>query len=133
MIPPVAAIDDFGIQPNIRGAADGNFRMALPVMAGKTKVAGIEIHDTRMMRLMEVLLHGGTQLKRVALRRHPPSHPRHLRPTPRSIASPAKRSRPTPRSKPPTARPIAPSNTCSICSPHEILRDEFSKFTRLKT
>jgi len=37
-------------------------RLALPVMAGKTKIAGIKIHDTRMMRLMEVLLHGGTQL-----------------------------------------------------------------------
>lgn len=37
-------------------------RMALPVMAGNTKIAGIKIHDTRMMRLMEVLLHGGTQL-----------------------------------------------------------------------
>jgi hypothetical protein len=37
-------------------------RMALPVMVGRTKVAGIKIHDTRMMRLMEVLLHGGTQL-----------------------------------------------------------------------
>ena len=37
-------------------------RMALPVMAGKTKIAGIKIHDTRMMRLMEALLHGGTQL-----------------------------------------------------------------------
>ncbi len=37
-------------------------RMALPVMAGKTKVAGIKIHDTRVMRLMEVLLHGGAQL-----------------------------------------------------------------------
>jgi hypothetical protein len=37
-------------------------RMALPVMAGKTKIAGIKIHHTRMMRLMEVLLHGGTQL-----------------------------------------------------------------------
>jgi hypothetical protein len=36
--------------------------MALPVTVGKTKIAGIEIHDTRMMRLMEVLLHGGTQL-----------------------------------------------------------------------
>ena len=36
--------------------------MALPVMDGKTKIAGIKIHDTRMMRLMEVLLHGGTQL-----------------------------------------------------------------------
>lgn len=37
-------------------------RIALPVTAGKTKIAGIKIHDTRMMRLMEVLLHGGTQL-----------------------------------------------------------------------
>ena len=37
-------------------------RIALPVTIGKTKVAGIKIHDTRMMRLMEVLLHGGTQL-----------------------------------------------------------------------
>ena len=37
-------------------------RMALPVTVGKTKIAGIKIHDTRMMRLMEVLLHGGTQL-----------------------------------------------------------------------
>ncbi len=37
-------------------------RMALPVTAGRTKIAGIKIHDTRMMRLMEVLLHGGTQL-----------------------------------------------------------------------
>jgi hypothetical protein len=37
-------------------------RVALPVIVGRTKVAGIKIHDTRMMRLMEVLLHGGTQL-----------------------------------------------------------------------
>jgi hypothetical protein len=37
-------------------------RIALPVTVGKTKIAGIKIHDTRMMRLMEVLLHGGTQL-----------------------------------------------------------------------
>jgi hypothetical protein len=37
-------------------------RMALPVTAGRTKIAGIKIHDTRMMRLMEVLLRGGTQL-----------------------------------------------------------------------
>ena len=37
-------------------------RMALPVLAGKTKIAGIKIQDTRMMRLMEVLLRGGTQL-----------------------------------------------------------------------
>jgi hypothetical protein len=37
-------------------------KIALPVPSGKTKIAGIKIHDTRMMRLMEVLLHGSTQL-----------------------------------------------------------------------
>jgi hypothetical protein len=37
-------------------------RIALTVMAGKTKIAGIKIHDSRMIRLMEVLLHAGTQL-----------------------------------------------------------------------
>ncbi len=37
-------------------------KIALPVTSGKTKIAGIKIHDTRMMRLMEVMLHGGTQL-----------------------------------------------------------------------
>jgi hypothetical protein len=37
-------------------------KIALPVVSGKTKIAGIKIHDTRIMRLMEVLLHGGTQL-----------------------------------------------------------------------
>jgi hypothetical protein len=37
-------------------------KIALPISSGKTKTAGIKIHDTRMMRLMEVLLHGGAQL-----------------------------------------------------------------------
>jgi hypothetical protein len=37
-------------------------RIALPVTMGKTKIAGIKIHDTRMIRLMEVLVHGGAQL-----------------------------------------------------------------------
>jgi len=37
-------------------------RMALPVSAGKSKIPGIKIQDTRMIRLMEVLLHGGPQL-----------------------------------------------------------------------
>jgi hypothetical protein len=37
-------------------------KIALPVLSGKTRIAGIKIHDTRMMRLMEVLLHGGIQL-----------------------------------------------------------------------
>jgi hypothetical protein len=35
-------------------------RLALPVTVGTAKFPGIKIHDTRMIRLMEVLLHGGT-------------------------------------------------------------------------
>jgi hypothetical protein len=34
-------------------------RVALPIQVGTAKVPGIKIHDTRMIRLMEVLLHGG--------------------------------------------------------------------------
>ena len=37
-------------------------RMALPVSSGQSKIPGIKIHHTRMLRLMEVLLHGGSQL-----------------------------------------------------------------------
>ena len=37
-------------------------RLALPIVAGHTKVPGIKIHDTRMVRLMEALLHAGTQI-----------------------------------------------------------------------
>ena len=37
-------------------------RLAKPILSGKTKTPGIKIQDTRMMRLMEVLLHGGAQL-----------------------------------------------------------------------
>lgn len=37
-------------------------RLALPIPSGKGKIPGIKIHDTRMIRLMEVLLHGGAQL-----------------------------------------------------------------------
>jgi hypothetical protein len=37
-------------------------RMALPIPAGCTRVPGIKIHDTRMIRLMEVLLHSGTKI-----------------------------------------------------------------------
>jgi len=35
-------------------------RLALPVTVGTAKFPGIKIHDTRMIRLMEILLHGGT-------------------------------------------------------------------------
>lgn len=37
-------------------------RLALPIPAGNTKIPGIKIQDTRLLRLMEVLLHRGTQL-----------------------------------------------------------------------
>jgi hypothetical protein len=37
-------------------------RLALPITIGKSRVPGIRIHDTRMLRLMEVLLHAGTKL-----------------------------------------------------------------------
>jgi hypothetical protein len=37
-------------------------RLALPITCGKSRVPGIRIHDTRMLRLMEILLHAGTKL-----------------------------------------------------------------------
>ena len=37
-------------------------RLALPIPAGAGKVPGIKLHDTRMLRLMEVLLHAGTKV-----------------------------------------------------------------------
>jgi hypothetical protein len=37
-------------------------RLALPIQVGTAKYPGIKIQDTRMIRLMEVLLHGGTTL-----------------------------------------------------------------------
>ena len=32
----------------------------MPIVTGHTKVPGIKIHDTRMVRLMEALMHSGT-------------------------------------------------------------------------
>jgi hypothetical protein len=37
-------------------------RMALPIVSGHTKIAGIKIHDTRLIRLMEVLIHSGSSV-----------------------------------------------------------------------
>jgi hypothetical protein len=37
-------------------------RLALPITIGRSRMPGIKITDTRIMRLMEVLLHAGTQL-----------------------------------------------------------------------
>jgi hypothetical protein len=37
-------------------------RLALPLQLGTAKFPGIKIQDTRMIRLMEILLHGGAQM-----------------------------------------------------------------------
>ena len=37
-------------------------QLALPVPAGRVKIPGIKIQDTRIIRLMEVLLHSGTKI-----------------------------------------------------------------------
>jgi hypothetical protein len=37
-------------------------RLALPITSGKTRIPGIKIQDTRIIRLMEVLLHSGTKI-----------------------------------------------------------------------
>jgi len=37
-------------------------RIALPITIGAVRYPGIKIHETRIIRLMEVLLHGGTHL-----------------------------------------------------------------------
>ena len=35
-------------------------RLALPIVWGKTKVPGLKLHDTRIIRLFEVMLHAST-------------------------------------------------------------------------
>ena len=37
-------------------------RLVKPITVGSIKIPGIKIHDTRLLRLMEILLHGGSQL-----------------------------------------------------------------------
>jgi hypothetical protein len=37
-------------------------RLALPIPRRRGKIPGIKLHDTRMLRLMEVLLHTGTKV-----------------------------------------------------------------------
>jgi hypothetical protein len=37
-------------------------RLAKPIAVGRTRIPGLKIHDTRVLRLMEVLLHAGSQL-----------------------------------------------------------------------
>jgi hypothetical protein len=38
-------------------------RLALPIAQGKSKVPGIKVHDTRMLRLMETLLQAASQIQ----------------------------------------------------------------------
>jgi hypothetical protein len=45
---------------NVHGDFPALQRLALPIRVGSAKYPGIKIHDTRMIRLMEVLLHAGT-------------------------------------------------------------------------
>jgi len=44
-------------------------RLAHPIHKGTTRVAGIKIHDTRMIRLMEVLIDAGTTIDAFSARR----------------------------------------------------------------
>jgi hypothetical protein len=37
-------------------------RLALPITVGRVRIPGIKIHNTRLLRLLEVLLHGGSHL-----------------------------------------------------------------------
>jgi hypothetical protein len=37
-------------------------RLALPIVSGQTKIAGIKIHNTRLIRLMELLIHSGSSV-----------------------------------------------------------------------
>lgn len=43
-------------------------RLAQPVMKGTTRIAGIKIHDTRMIRLMEVLIDAGSSINAYSAR-----------------------------------------------------------------
>jgi len=45
-------------------------RLALPILVGTAKFPGIKIHETRMIRLMEVLLHRGTTVGGTAKQIH---------------------------------------------------------------
>ncbi len=37
-------------------------RIALPVVSGRSRIPGIKLHDTRMIRLMEVMIHSGASI-----------------------------------------------------------------------
>jgi hypothetical protein len=53
-------------------------RIALPINIGSVRYPGIKIHDRRVIRLLEVLLHGGTHVGGWTAKGHPPIRPHHL-------------------------------------------------------
>jgi hypothetical protein len=79
-------------------------RIALPVAIGSVRFPGIKIHDTRIIRLLEVLLHGrhtvggGTAKQIHAAVRHLPAFRQNLRAEPASLRS-SQTQRPRPRQR----------------------------------
>ena len=55
-------------------------RLALPITIGAVRYPGIKIHDPRVIRLLEVLLHGGSSRRRLDRQADPPRRPHHLPP-----------------------------------------------------
>src|SRR5580698_4594872 len=52
-------------------------RLALPITVGAVRYPGVRLHDPRIIRLFEVLLHGGPR-RRLVRQANPPGCPRHL-------------------------------------------------------
>jgi hypothetical protein len=63
-------------------------RMALPIITGSVRYAGIKIHEPRTIRLLEVLLHGGNNLGGWTAKHISSSHSRELPPFGKSLRSP---------------------------------------------
>src|SRR5436305_5577686 len=59
-------------------------RIALPIRIGSVRYPGIKIHDLRVIRLFEVLLHGGTHVGGWT-EANPPGRHHHLRPLRQSL------------------------------------------------
>ena len=53
-------------------------RIALPITVGAVRYPGIKIHDVRVIRLLEVLLHGGTHVGGWTAEANPSGRPRDL-------------------------------------------------------
>jgi hypothetical protein len=54
-------------------------RLALTITIGAVRYPGIKIHDSRVIRLLEVLLHSGSNVGGWTAKQNPPRRPRHLR------------------------------------------------------